>query len=229
MIDLPHGLGRLPAPDPRDRAYPLKAFLAAPAVRKTTTWTMRYGALDQGKTGACVGFGMKHFLMLGPVKQTSPSSRPTAFDVYDAAILVDEFVDNDRDPQRQMGTSVRGGFKVLQSYGLIDAYAWAQTAEDVIDWLCGTGPTLAGTDWLSGMFEPDAEGIVRVKDSDTVAGGHCYALCGWDQERGLLRALNSWSPQWGRRGRFLISPEDFEKLLERGGEAGTAVDHRARR
>lgn len=223
-----HGLGRLAAEDPRDRGYPLRAFLAVPVVRKTTTWTMRYGALDQGQTSCCVGFGMKHLLMLGPVKQTSPTSRPTAFDVYDAAIKVDEWPENDVDPGRQAGTSVRAGFKALQGYGLLDTYAWARTAEDVIDWLCSSGPCLVGSDWLSGMFEPDAEGIVRVNESDAVAGGHCWTLCGWDQRRGLLRALNSWGKNWSINGRFWLTPEDFEKLLDRGGEAGTAVDHRKR-
>jgi hypothetical protein len=68
------------------------------------TWAFFSKPLDQGNTGTCVGHGWKHRLMAAPMVRKA-GDKPSAFDIYDAAIKVDEWTDNDNDTDRQMGTS----------------------------------------------------------------------------------------------------------------------------
>ena len=62
------GLGRLPAPDSRDRMFPLRSIVPA----RTTSRDYRYWSSsgwwgDQGARPHCVGFAWAHWLEDGPV------------------------------------------------------------------------------------------------------------------------------------------------------------------
>jgi hypothetical protein len=130
-MQTPYGLGRLPARDERDRRFLLMEHPRAQTITKVLdkTWAFFSRPLDQGNTGTCVGHGWKHCLMAAPIVRKK-DDKPSPFDIYDAAIKVDEFPDNDNDTDRQMGTSVRAGAKVLQTLGLLDEYAWITTADE---------------------------------------------------------------------------------------------------
>jgi hypothetical protein len=217
-------LGRLPAADPRD--YPMRRLLAeAPSPPRPRPWPMFRPPLDQGQEGTCVGHGWKHWMLVAPTIQTTPTRSPTAVEIYDEATFRDEWEGNERD--RSFGTSVRAGAKALQARGILGVYAFAQSVEDVLAWLSGHGPVVVGLDWHETMMVPDAEGIIRA--SGPVYGGHCVALDWWDARRGLLWGPNSWGRGWGpRKGRFALPVEDLGRLLAAGGDACTAVETRGR-
>lgn len=219
MID--YGLGRRYAPDPRDHNYKLAALLAAPPPRPWRYW--RAGpVLDQGRTSTCVGQAWRNWLDCAPIM--SPLTvGPDAFAIYDAAIKVDEFPQNDNDVARQEGTSVRAGAKVLQTLGHIAAYHWAASAEEVFDWLLTGGTIIAGTPWTQGMFTVDKGGLIH--PAGNVVGGHAFLLDGASQRRGVIRLFNSWG-NWGRGGHAWIMGEDFATLLAQEGEACAAVQQR---
>jgi hypothetical protein len=123
-----YGFGRIAAPDPRDRSYPMQALLAKRPERRARPWS-RPRVLDQGATGTCVGHAWRLRLEMAP-RLHPPTYGMPAFGIYRAALLLDEWGDNDReaelpDDRLQFGTSVRAGAKVMQQAGYIGEYRWA--------------------------------------------------------------------------------------------------------
>jgi hypothetical protein len=214
------GLGRLPAPDPRDRAHLMRAFLPTGPLPASKHWAFIRSPLDQGQEGACVGFAWCHFLLAAPISTRQTDATATARALYREAQRVDEW-----DGEDYEGTSVRAGAKVLQSRRQLASYVWAWDAETVARYVLTQGPVIMGTDWLTGMDQPDARGFVHV--TGRVRGGHAWALLGYNRTRGIFRLVNSWGAAWGpHKGRAWIAGEDMERLLETGGEACAAVEVR---
>lgn len=172
----------------------------------------------------CVGHGWRNWMNCTPVKD-HPNEGPSPFDIYDHAILLDTFPENDHDPSRQFGTSVRAGADYLRQLGLIRSYVWGDYADTVADYVLTTSPCVLGTTWYSGMDTPDAEGIVRATGYGR--GGHCYLMHGVDLTRGLAECFNSWGP-WGYKnsGHFFLPLEDLDKLIHENGEACDALEKR---
>jgi hypothetical protein len=211
-----HG-GRLPAPDPRDGAYPVRLLLA-PIERNfprgIPPGTRYYNAspiLSQGETGTCVLHAVASFLHGAPI-MSKPTPETDPFAMYDLAIVRDEFDDNDRDPQRQYGTSVRAGVEVARSYGRIASYLWAQTVDEAIAWhLANLGTAIIGMIWRTGMMETDLGGFVRATGG--VEGGHAIKTTGWSDERQAFRCQQSWGRRWGQDGRFWLHRSILDEQL----------------
>lgn len=230
--------GRIHAPDPRDGHYPMRLLLdrlaiefpqvVAPGYRH-----YRHGpVLDQGETGTCVGHAWRAFLSSAPLMT---KTGPNAFDIYDGAIAIDEWADNDVDPNRELGTSVRAGCEVLRAKGHVGNYLWASSADEIRRWLlAGLGPVVMGTLWFESMMRPH-EGFLRITTRN-VAGGHAYILTGWSDDitpedwpvkhQGSARMQNSWSTEWGNRGRAWIDYDTLDALVKADGEACAAVEQK---
>ncbi len=231
MNDVVHtlpSLGRLESPDARDEAYHLRrrsTFMQVQVVRKTTHWPMFRKVLNQGTTSSCVGMAWKQFLMTAPIVQTKPTQEPTAFTIYREAIKLDQWTDNDLDAETMaFGTSVRAGAQALQARGFLQEYNWCFDIDSVIDWLCIGGPIVLGTSWLTQMFYPSSEGVIKASGAEV--GGHAYLASGVNMAKGLVRIRNSWGNLWGKNGHAWISFEDLALLLARGGEACTSMEVR---
>jgi len=212
------GLGRLYAPDARDDKFLMRSALprpeAARALPTKKTWAFRTEVLDQGETGSCVGHAWKHFMICAPLC-SSAKREPSAFALYDEACKLDEFTDNDDDIEREIGTTVRAGAEAMKARGLVKQYLWARSLDEVIRWLLLKGPVVMGTDWYTSMFEPDAQGVVRITPTARVAGGHAYLLRKVDLRRGLLWGPQSWGPKEGVNGHFGYPFELLERLIHR--------------
>ncbi len=212
------GRGLLRKPDERDERFRLRAtpgFAELPAPR-THYWPLWSRQIDQGNTGTCVGHGVKHLLMAGPVAHRKPE--PTPFQLYDWAIANDEWAENDRDTARLFGTSVRAGLQAARHYGLIGWFGWARTLDEALRWLAWRGPLVIGVDWTEGMMQPDRERIIRA--TGAVVGGHCVALLGLNTSRGLVYGINSWATF----GRFWLPAEEFDGLMRRNGDVATPIE-----
>ena len=218
--------GRIYAPDPRDAQYPMRLLLEQPGFPRfegKKNRTYRCGpVLDQGATGTCVGHGWAAWLQGAPL-MTKTGMNP--FQIYDEAIVNDEFSDNDIDPTRQFGTSVRAGVKVLQAHGHVMNYLWAQSVEDIRSWhLADQGCIVLGIDWYADMMETDQNGFIHA--SGEWVGGHCIKTTGWSDTRDAVRLQNSWGVTWGQFGRAWLGRDDLARLLAQQGEACAATEQK---
>lgn len=234
----PKMLGRRFAPDPRDKNFPMRLLLDPlrdqffpKGLPPGTRHYRSAPVMNQGETGTCVAHGWAAWSQGAPLMiKPTPDMEPMA--LYDEFIKNDEFPDNDVDPGRQYGTSVRAGAKVLQAKGHIQQYLWAEGVEDVRAWhLAGKGTIVLGINWDYNMFEPDKHGVVH--RGGGVAGGHCVETSGWSdtlhiagKEYQACRCQNSWGPDWGQKGHFWILRDDLEQLLSEDGEACAALEQR---
>lgn len=231
--------------DERSRAY-----AAAPLVAELPTrgrlWQPGPRRLDQGREGACVGFGFAGEAAAQPV----PVPRVTylyARGWYANAQRRDEWPGENYE-----GTSVLAGAQEGQSRGLYGrGYRWAFSVEELAHAIVAGddedgGPAVAGVEWTAGSYSTDLLGVLR--PSGAVVGGHCISLLGfvpdtvdedqdpalWEQlgrlnlaaavaavledEPGAFVGLNSWGPGFGRDGLFVVGVTDVRGWFTGRGE-----------
>jgi hypothetical protein len=213
-----------PTFDERSKDFPIRAAIPARPVRRTKKW--RNGViLDQGREGACVGFGWTAEALSTPVavdlkqlKADAPEDA-TAFAqaIYHRSKQIDPWEGEDYE-----GTSVLAGAKVMQELGLVKEYRWCFKIEDVIDALLTKGPVVLGIYWHESMYSAP-EGILEV--SGDIVGGHCITAVGFklakDSATGedTIILQNSWGYSWGTWGLAEIRVRDLKALLDNDGEA----------
>jgi hypothetical protein len=213
----------VPRKDPESLNYPIRGAVKRPAVT-SKAWKAPH-PLDQGREGACVGFGWTHEALSTPVPVNF--ARASKVPVHDPDLLarhlyreaqkIDEWAGESYE-----GTSVLAGAKVMKGLGLLKEYRWAFGVEDVITALLTTGPVVLGLAWYESMYEaPD--GIVEV--GGDMVGGHCIlaravAAKGrvFPDER-AVGWLNSWGPEYGKNGLAWIRESELGWLLRQDGEA----------
>jgi hypothetical protein len=225
------GYGRRFDPDERDRKFLMRRLLGDARKLKLPTrklWSIPSTALDQGKTGTCVGHAWRNFLRCAPEKYTE--KKPSAFDIYRDAVLRDPWKDNDNeaklpdhDKKLDSGTTVRAGAQALEAKGRLESYVWAFSLQTAVEWVLTEGPVVLGTNWYT-SFDPDEEGIIRITPTAKVDGGHAYLMRGADTKRALARCCNSWGDVWGVSGDFYLPFRDLERLIHEEGEACAAVE-----
>lgn len=221
---------RNPRPDLRNTQFPIRSLLQVAADRsRAKAWAGPYVRLDQGREGACVGFGWTTELMSTPVRVRPPgysvSSSGTeaanqfASGIYHAAQAIDEWPGEDYD-----GTSVLAGAKIVRSRGFIEGYRWAFSIDDVVDSVILNGPVVIGVPWFESMYYTDDRGLVEV--SGDLVGGHCLTLTGYyptypgTNGKPVLRWRNSWGTSYGVDGDGFIRLSDLDALLTGTPETG---------
>jgi hypothetical protein len=196
----------------------------APHLRNYTL-TKPVHILDQGQEGSCTGHGAAHALMC--IAVLFPwITHEIAVKFYEGAKRRDEWAGEDYD-----GSSVTGVMKYLVDARIILRYKWAFSVIQIA-YIVGVmeHAVVAGTDWYTGMFEPDINGFLHA--TGKVEGGHCYAIGGvhvvrvdtskpltlanLDWVRSYFLIPNSWGPDWGENGYAKISFIDMAKLLNGG-------------
>ena len=222
----------IPRYDERSRDFRVRSLLtnfAVPDVART--W--RPGlVLDQGREGACVGFGWTGELLCSPFPD--PYTGIQRADTYARALYRDAQRIDEWEGESYEGTSVLAGAKVVRQRGFMDEYRWAFTVDEVRDAIVTLGPVVIGVNWYSGMYDTDKHGIVDV--SGDLVGGHCLFIYEyhprkrlpgdwWGRHR-VFRWRNSWGPTYGTNGSGYIRYDDLARLLREGGEACVPVDRK---
>jgi hypothetical protein len=228
-------LDRIPSFDDRSWNYPVRGLLAAetgsakPPLRSFTWQTGP--VLDQGREGACVGFGHSARIMALPDRHKEVDNA-WAREVYKAAQRIDEWPGEDYE-----GTSVLAGAKVLKNRGLYASYAWAFGVEDAVRAIGYLGPVVFGVPWLNDMMEPRPSGLLEV--TGPVVGGHCILGRGVRLRAVLpgeglkplevVRWRNSWGESYGVAGDVFIKLEDLDRLLKMEGDCCLPIEPRQHR
>lgn len=245
MSTLPGPLRTLdwvPRFDERSRLYPIRAMLP-PASTSLSQRTMAQWApgtiLDQGREGACVGFGWTQEAIMSPVRVSLSSiahalwigdpPNSVAHAIYKAAQQVDEW-----DGENYEGTSVLAGAKVMTGLRFLTEYRWCFDMVDVIQTLIHRGPVVLGINWHESMYNPDRNG--ELFPNGPVVGGHCIVASGYHPNlsltgsslgQAMIQLTNSWGDDWGNHGQAWISAANLSQLLiDEQGEACVPV-HRS--
>lgn len=226
MIQLRNGatanderLGRIPHKDPRSAAYPVRALFGAPAEEiplRGYTWAVGQW-FDQGREGACVGFGFAHELVAKPRVSTNVTAA-TARAIYHNAQREDPW-DGGSYPGAfpfYEGTAVDAGASVLKKAGHYTEYRWAHTEREMAVTVGYKGPVVIGINWYTGMFTPNQDGFLEV--TGQIEGGHCILVHGFSPKRGLYKLWNSWGPDWGVGGTAYVSRGDMARLIAENGD-----------
>lgn len=203
---------RIEAFDEKSRQFPvIEKFPERQLISKV--WHVNT-VLDQGREGACVGFGSTHVLLAEP-KQGNLDELTAVFarEIYHEAQLIDEFPG--QEPEMS-GTSVLAGMKTLQKREKIKSFRWAFGLHAALLGLSWYGPAVIGVGWYEGMINPDEHGYI--KPTGRLVGGHCCLIHAINIDRKAVRVYNSWGTSWGDNGKAWLSWEDFELLLKRNGE-----------
>lgn len=179
------------------------------AARNSIARRLTIPHLDQGREGACTGFGAAHVLATTPDAATMTNA--VAQRIYEQARREDEWPGEAYD-----GSSVNGAMHAARTLGWISAWRWIHTPAELRHALSYHGAVEAGSDWLEGMWEPDADGYLTA--AGRVVGGHAYSVARYRPapSRGST-ALdywidNSWSDAWGHSGGAWIRDVDAYPL-----------------
>lgn len=214
----------VPRHDPRSLQFPARTLFRYTSPQNIT-WRTPKVPLDQGREGACVGFGWTHEALTTPVVvdfarlAAEGPEDPTEFAlyVYRQAQKIDEWAGESYD-----GTSVLAGAKIMKAMGLTLEYRWNFDIDDVALSVTNLGPVVLGIPWYDSMYYP-INGVVKV--GGTVVGGHCILVVAY-RKPGVIFAgeaafglFNSWGPTWGKNGFAWISASDLSRLLRQDGEA----------
>lgn len=218
-----YGLGRIEKYDPRDANYPLSAWLPEETFIDEKYWWNGGWWGNQGRTSECVIYSWSHWIEDGPVVQDE--LRQNEKPLFNVNIFYHKCQLNDNiSGTNYNGTTVRAAAKILQKLGVIKEYRWTTSVEEMAKCLLTIGPMVVGTRWYFDMFKPDHKGVI--KPTGAPAGGHAYLINGVDYKNKLFRIKNSWGREWGKDGQAFISFNDFQKLLNKGGEACMAVENK---
>ncbi len=203
-------------------SYPLfddSPYSVASSERRQRWWYADGIWLDQGQTGAVVGFAWTHWLADRGVRVTDGELG----EEYARALYREARRVTGEDEKLDQGARTEAGAFVLQSRGLLDqCYAFSGT-ESIVLALLERGPVVASLSWFQSMSAPtevDGWTVCRVDADSQVAGGHCVVLNGVVLDttiagaKGFVRFKNSWGRGWGDGGQAMISIEDLGKAID---------------
>jgi hypothetical protein len=209
---------------------PYRMGATDPALLDRSRFWVPGPVLDQGREGACVGFGCTAEYLASPVRGRPPAldSQPNlpavrraellARDVYLSAQRIDAW-----EGEAYEGTSVRAGMLVGRERGWWTGFRWAMSMAELRAAL-ELGPVVVGVEWREGMYRAPG-GVVTV--DGRVVGGHALLITGYSARRRAWRWRNSWSRSYGVNGSAYIRHDDLDSVLFRaGGEAAVPVGRR---
>jgi hypothetical protein len=143
--------------------------------------------------------------------------------IYMRAQELDPWPGSETVDPRYEGTSTLAGFKAAAEFGYISAYRWCFGGDDVRRVLSGYGPVVIGINWYASFDDTTSNGVLRYDPDSGLRGGHAICLVGINVKRRDVTGVNSWGASWGRNGRFSMSWDILDALLEQDGDAATVT------
>lgn len=216
-------LDRIPEFHEASRAFPICAALSPEQQKNpvTKTWPIPSGSevLDQGREGACVGFGITNELRHSPVPIRGLDALFARQRIYWVAQMGDPWPGGSYPGAAPFyeGTSVHSGIQVAVDLGFYGEYRWAFSEEEMMLGVGHLGPVVIGVNWYEGMARTSSQGFIR--PTGRKLGGHCTLVKAVNVRSGYYTIYNSWGPTWGNGGTAKITREDMATLLQQDGES----------
>lgn len=234
------GTGRLLSPaDTRDAAFTLRAAKAAKVL--TLPRVIKYKRMyelpsplpiDQGATPRCTGYSDVTLGIIGPLTQKAVlGTHEEANELADRLWRRAQEIDNAEygwSLSDLEGATTRSSMKAAREAGLFGSFLWAETVEDLTDFVLHHGPAIAGTPWTDQMSRSGQDGWITIEDGPVDGDeGHQWAISGCDLRlkcpdgsKGALRMEQTWGQGWGVEGagRAFIALTTIRKLWMAGAE-----------
>jgi hypothetical protein len=207
-------LGRHLHHDPRSLGYPAERALQVAPVRHPAVGL----PLKQADGHIC---GTAHALcaalnsMPSYLSTRPPLTEADAVKIYETATAFDSF---EHDGSRLEGSSGLLACKAAQRLGLIRAYHHAFGIDHALEALT-LSPVMTGFAWYTSFDSPDPEsGLVEIAQDSVVRGGHEVVAHAIDGRLERVWFWNSWGREYGINGRFCMTFETWERLLDDRGD-----------
>jgi hypothetical protein len=206
-------LGRHVEHDPRSRDYTAER---APKIQSVTHDATGL-PLDQGQIGSCTANALCGALDSAPnFGGGAPKSEDDAVDLYKR-----ETADEGQPyPPNDPGGSGLAVCKAAVELGLISSYTHAFGVQHALEALM-LRPVITGINWYEGFDTPDSNGQVQI--SGSVRGGHEIVADEIDADKQVVWFWNSWGTQWGVGGRFCMSFDTWDQLLQERGDVTVPI------
>lgn len=208
-------LGRHVEHDPRSRNFPARKAEAL----STVTHRHYGGSLDQGNLGSCTGNALAHARNTVPLRHARPLLTETdAVKIYSLGTQLDGV--SGQYPPEDTGSTGLGVCKAGVKLGYITSYHHAFGLDEALHALM-LQPVIVGTNWYESMFDPNSSGFVKVNGD--VVGGHEYCIVGLNVEQRYVKCVNSWGNEWGLDGRFRLTFDQLDRLLQEDGDVTVPI------
>jgi hypothetical protein len=209
-----HRLGRHIKHDPRSWN-----FQAARRPIRSVLHVRHCPPFNQGNTNSCTGNAAAGLFMTTPqFRRGRVLTEGDALNIYTRATSLDPTAGTF--PIKDPGSSGLDVMKAAQQLGLVRAYGHAFGLQHALEALT-VGPVITGVYWYDSFRTPKRDGTITKRGHHS--GGHEFLVVGLDVERQMLRACNSWGPDWGDGGFFQFSFDLWDELLHLHGDVTTAT------
>lgn len=206
--------GRQYRPDPRDRLHELdetrlRGIKLVQAKRRALPWGIG-PILDQGDSSECTVFTFAQFLQCAPWIHTLAWVRGAFTERYTRAQKHDGIA------RPHDGSTERAVLMDAKEDGLITEFLHVNDEDIAKEYLVTRGTLAFGSDWFGPMFTPDAHGYVEPEHTPAEMG-HEYLMRWYYGPRhrkypDSYEFVNSWSAQWGDKGKFRMKADAVRYL-----------------
>ena len=228
---------RKDTPDIRDRMYEPALIQLQPEIDNRGGTDI----LNQGKEGACTGFGLAAVINLLNVQKRDLQFKASPRMLYEMAKKHDEWPGED-----YAGSSCRGAIRGWKNMGVCSDEKWRYSADEpgeltverakaaractvgayyrlrpeISDYhaaLNEVGAIYVSADVHSGWFTPkaaSARDLAVITPASTTEGGHAFAIIGYNSQGFIVQ--NSWGPKWGTKGYAIWLYEDWLQNISDG-------------
>ena len=204
-------------PDPKDeRDILLGNYLLKVALPSEFSWDDdRVPILNQGKTPECVSHSAGTMKVFQELRE---HNKIYSFDCHELYRKCKE----EDGMSNQSGTFIRICCKVLQQRGIlykqkekelyfpISAYAREENLEELKFALVANGPFTVGVPVFSNWFTGS---VIDILKDESILGYHAICLYGYSDSLEQIFFRNSWSEDWGIKGKASLTYRYIEKYL----------------
>jgi hypothetical protein len=204
-------LGRHVLHDSRSLDYPADQ---APAITSVTHQATGL-PLNQGELGSCTANALCGALNSAPnFGGGAPETESNAVNVYETETSLEGKPYPPNDPGGSGLMVCKAGVQL----GLISSYKHAFGIQHALQALVLL-PVITGINWYTSFDTPDPQtGLVELSTGATVRGGHEIVADGIDADNKLVWFWNSWGTEYALGGRFCMTFETWETLLNEKGD-----------
>jgi hypothetical protein len=209
-------LGRHVEHDPRSRDFQASRAPKIESVKHNATGL----PLNQGNIGSCTANALCGALDSDPnFSGGQPLNEDEAIKVYE----LETKLEGDPYPPNDPGGTGLMVCKAAKQMGLISSYHHAFGVEHALEALV-LRPVITGVNWYSSFDQPDPQtGLVEIASDAKVRGGHEIVADEIDADNQLVWFWNSWGTDWGVGGRFCMSFDTWDQLLQERGDVTVPI------